>query len=80
MDNGYSPTILQGQHTNDDEILAKTPLDPKALGGDSSVIIMELLQRFKVRSGSLSCGAREVRSPCAWRGGARPGSRVTAGD
>ena len=24
-------------------------------------------------SGSLSCGAREVRSPCAWRGGARPG-------
>ena len=31
-------------------------------------------------SGSLSCGAREVRSPCAWRGGARPGSRVTGGD
>ena len=30
-------------------------------------------------SGSLSCGAREVRFPCAWRGGARPGSRVTAG-
>ena len=30
--------------------------------------------------GSLSCGAREVRSPCAWRGGARPGSRVTGGD
>ena len=28
----------------------------------------------------LSCGAREVRSPCAWRGGARPGSRVTGGD
>ena len=50
MNNGYSPTILQGQQTNDDEILAKTPpLDPKALGGDSSVIIMELLQRFKVR-------------------------------
>ena len=31
-------------------------------------------------SGSLSWGAREVRSPCAWRGGARPGSRVTGGD
>ena len=30
-------------------------------------------------SGSLSCGAREVRSPCAWRGGARHGSRVTRG-
>ena len=50
MDSDYSPTILQGQQTNDDEILAKTPpLDPRALGGDSSVIIMELLQRFKVR-------------------------------
>ncbi|MBR0197977.1 MAG: CBS domain-containing protein [Kiritimatiellae bacterium] len=45
----YTPVILQGQHTNDDEIMAKTPLDEKALGGDSSEIIMELLQRFKVR-------------------------------
>ena len=45
----YTPTILQGQQTSDDEILANTPLDTKALGGDSSVIIMELLQRFKVR-------------------------------
>lgn len=45
----YSPTILRGQQSNDDEILAKTPLDAKALGGDSSVVIMELLQRFKVR-------------------------------
>ena len=25
-------------------------------------------------SGSLSCGAREVRCPCAWRGGARRGT------
>ena len=24
-----------------------------------------------------SCGAKEVRSPCVWRGGARHGSRVT---
>lgn len=45
----YAPTILKGQTANDDEILAKTPLDAKALGGDSSVVIMELLQRFKVR-------------------------------
>ena len=45
----YNPTILPSQHTDDDEILAKTPLDEKALGGDSSVIIMEMLQRFKVR-------------------------------
>ncbi len=49
MGSEYTPTILQGQQTSDDEILAKTPLDTKALGGDSSVIIMELLQRFKVR-------------------------------
>ena len=27
-------------------------------------------------SGSLSCGARQVRSPCAWRGGAGHHSRV----
>ena len=30
-------------------------------------------------SGSLSCGAREVRSPCGWRGGAHYCSRDTAG-
>lgn len=45
----YNPVILQGQQTSDDEILAKTPLDAKALGGGTSEIIMELLQRFKVR-------------------------------
>lgn len=45
----YNPVILQGQQTSDDEIMAKVPLDAKALGGDSSVVIMELLQRFKVR-------------------------------
>ena len=31
-------------------------------------------------SGSLSCGAREVRSPCAWRGRVPHGSRVMEGD
>ena len=35
---------------------------------------------MKDAAGSLSCGAREVRSPCAWRGGERPGSRVTGGN
>ena len=45
----YTPTIIKGEQRQDDEILAKTPLDAKALGGDNSVIIMELLQRFKVR-------------------------------
>ena len=40
-----------------------------------------VFSRGKTRiSGNLSCGAREVRSLCAWRGGARPGSRVTGGD
>ena len=47
---GYKPVILQGQQTNDDEILEKSPpIDASSLGGDSSEIIMELLQRFKVR-------------------------------
>ena len=45
----YNPTILKGEQQQDDDILAKMPLDPTALGGDGSVIIMELLQRFKVR-------------------------------
>ena len=45
----YNPTILKGEQQQDDDILAKVPLDPTALGGDGSVIIMELLQRFKVR-------------------------------
>ena len=45
----YNPTILKGEHRQDDDILANTPLDPASLGGDGSVIIMELLQRFKVR-------------------------------
>jgi CBS domain-containing protein len=45
----YTPTIIKGEQRQDDEILAKTPLDATALGGDNSVIIMELLQRFKVR-------------------------------
>ena len=46
----YNPTILKGEQRQDDEIFARTPpLDPNALTGDGSVIIMELLQRFKVR-------------------------------
>ena len=31
-------------------------------------------------SGSLSCGAMDVRSLCTWRGGARPCSRVMVGE
>ena len=31
-------------------------------------------------SGNLSCGAREVRCPCAWRGGACHCSRVMVGE
>ena len=50
MDSAYNPTILKGEQQQDDEIFAKVPpLDPTTLGGDGSVIIMELLQRFKVR-------------------------------
>ena len=48
---GYSPVILAGQQSQDDEILARRPpLDAAALsGGDNSEVVMELLQRFKVR-------------------------------
>ena len=51
--------------------------DLPALNGKRVAIVARGTTRI---SGSLSCGAREVRSPCAWRGGARPGSRVTGGD
>lgn len=49
MGETYSPTILPGAQQQDDDIFVKFPLDPSTLGGDGSVIIMELLQRFKVR-------------------------------
>ena len=42
----------------------------------SSVV---LLTRYNGSSGSLSCGAREVRFLCAWLGGARHCSRVMVG-
>lgn len=47
----YSPVILEGQARQDDEILAtRPPLDAAALpGGAGSEVVMELLQRFKVR-------------------------------
>ena len=45
----YAPKIIKGEQRQDDEILAKTPLDAASLAGDNSVVIMELLQRFKVR-------------------------------
>ena len=48
---GYSPVILEGQQKQDDDILAKSPpLDAHSLSGaGGSEVIMELLQRFKVR-------------------------------
>ena len=48
----YSPVILEGQSRQDDEILAtRPPLDAAALSGGAagSEVVMELLQRFKVR-------------------------------
>ena len=52
---------------------------------DDTTLMAEREEELKTRgttriSGSLSCGAREVKSPCAWRGGPRHGSRVTGGD
>ena len=46
----YSPVILEGQKHQDDEILAKQPpLGAHELNGSGSEVVMELLQRFKVR-------------------------------
>ena len=46
----YSPVILEGQKHQDDEILEKRPpLDEHDLSGHGSEVVMELLQRFKVR-------------------------------
>ena len=46
----YSPVILEGQKRQDDEILEKRPpLGAHELNGNGSEVVMELLQRFKVR-------------------------------
>ena len=46
----YSPVILEGQTHQDDELLEKRPpLDERELSGHGSEVVMELLQRFKVR-------------------------------
>ena len=46
----YTPVILEGQKHQDDELLEKRPpLDERDLSGHGSEVVMELLQRFKVR-------------------------------
>ena len=46
----YSPVILEGQQKQDDEILEKRPpISTSELDGNGSEVVMELLQRFKVR-------------------------------
>ena len=46
----YTPVILEGQTHQDDELLEKRPpLDERELSGHGSEVVMELLQRFKVR-------------------------------
>ena len=48
--------------------------------GIKTIPMEKKCKKAKWVSGEALHGAREVRSPCAWRGGARPGSRVTGGD
>ena len=84
---GVQPTLQFGERTRDcspgqagkeGPQLARTGASQ---GFPRAAAPMGFFSRSTTRiSGSLSCGAREVRSPCAWRGGARPGSRVTGGD
>ena len=45
----YSPVILEGSQRQDDEILANRPASASELSGGGSEVVMELLQRFKVR-------------------------------
>ena len=46
----YAPVILEGQKRQDDEILEKRPpISSHELSGSGSEVVMELLQRFKVR-------------------------------
>ena len=59
----YAPVILEGRPKQDDEILAtRPPPDAATLpGGGGSEVIMELLQRFKVRdvmNRQVACVAR----------------------
>ena len=59
----YAPVILEGRPKQDDEILAtRPPPDAATLpGGGGSEVIMELLQRFKVRdvmNRKVACVAR----------------------
>ena len=59
----------------------EAPLE-KEMETHPSILVWEIPwteEPWQAQSMGLSCGAREVRSPCAWRGGARPGSRVTGG-
>lgn len=43
------PTILPPPHPSDDEVIARHPPIPTSVGGESPLVIMELLQRLKVR-------------------------------
>ena len=51
--------------------------DPELCATDEMIPFKDEGDPQKEKIFADSCGAREVRSPCAWRGGARPGSRVT---
>ena len=84
---GVQPPLQFGDRTRDcspghagkeGPLLARTGASQ---GFPRAAVPMGVFSRGTTRiSGSLSCGAREVGSPGAWRGGARPGSRVTGGD
>ena len=58
------------------------PLFTAAFAGRHTHAVKAMVQAWPFAClplGALMKDHREVRSPCAWRGGARPGSRVTGG-
>ena len=62
------------------KIMASGPITSWEIDGETVEVVSNFIFGGSKITADGACGAREVRSPCAWRGGARPGSRVTGGD
>ena len=70
------PLEYDRHNSNQSHLLITIPFVHSTANQTSLLTVTQTGLLFKI----CMCGAREVRSPCAWRGGARPGSRVTGGD
>ena len=73
-----SPQLTKSSHSVMSNSLQ--PKDCSLQGSSVHADTTEVTQQQQLSRGWDRTVTREVRSPCAWRGGARPGSRVTGGD